>query len=338
MAGARHGRVVSLGVHIVDVLGRPVSHIPPGQGRLLLDEIRITAAGTAAGTGVDLAKLGADVIVMGAIGDDLLADFLTSVLDSHGIDTHLLARKQDVQTSATILPIRANGERPALHTPGATSSLTEADVDLAAIGAADVLHIGGPDVLGRFAGEPLLRVLEFARGNGVITTMDVLSARDSSAWDRLRPLLRHVQYFMPNDEQLAALTGVAGLTEAAAVVLGHGAGAVLVSRGDKGCALVTSGGRIDLPAFPARVVDTTGCGDACSAGFITGLLRGWPAEDAAWLAMAAASLVATGLGSDAGIIDFDGTIDVLRRHAPAEVLQRVDEHIRRPVIGGDVGA
>jgi hypothetical protein len=32
MAAAMHGRVVSLGVHIVDVLGRPVSHIPPGQG------------------------------------------------------------------------------------------------------------------------------------------------------------------------------------------------------------------------------------------------------------------------------------------------------------------
>ena len=42
--------IVSLGVHIVDILGRPVTGIPPGQGRQLLDEIRITAAGTAAGT------------------------------------------------------------------------------------------------------------------------------------------------------------------------------------------------------------------------------------------------------------------------------------------------
>jgi sugar/nucleoside kinase (ribokinase family) len=323
MAGGGHGRVVSLGVHIVDVLGRPVSHIPPGQGRLLLDEIRITAAGTAAGTSVDLAKLGADVVAMGAIGDDLLASFLTSVLDSHGIDTHLLARKHGVQTSATILPIRANGERPALHAPGATSSLTEADIDLDAIGAADVLHVGGPDVLGRFSGDPLRRVLEFARSKGVTTTMDVLSARDASAWDRLRPLLRHVQYFMPNDEQLAALTGVADLADAAAVVLGHGAQAVLVSTGAQGCSLVTADKRVDLPAFPAPVVDTTGCGDACSAGFITGLLRGWSAEDAAWLAMAAASLVVTGLGSDAGIVDFEGTFGVLREHAPADVLSRV---------------
>lgn len=324
MTGVRRGRVVSLGVHIVDVLGRPVSHIPPGQGRQLLDEIRITAAGTAAGTSVDLAKLGADVIAMGAIGDDLLADFLTSVLGSHGIDTHLLARKQGVQTSATILPIRSNGERPALHAPGATSSLTEADIDLAAIETADVLHVGGPDVLGRFGGESLLRVLEFARSKGVTTTMDVLSGRDPSAWDRLRPLLRYVQYFMPNDEQLGTLTGVADLTGAAGVVLGLGAEAVLVSTGAEGCALVTAGGRVDLPAFPAQVVDTTGAGDACSAGFITGLLRGWAAEDAAWLAMAAASLVVTGLGSDAGIVDFDGTLDVLRTHAPADVVRRVN--------------
>jgi sugar/nucleoside kinase (ribokinase family) len=328
MAGARRGRVVSLGVHIVDILGRPVSQIPPGQGRQLLEEIRITAAGTAAGTSVDLAKLGADVIAMGAIGDDLLADFLTSVLARHGIDTHLLARKQGTATSATILPIRANGERPALHAPGATSSLAETDIDLPAIQAADVLHIGGPDALGRFSGAPLRRVLAFARNNKVITTMDVLSARDASAWDRLQPLFPYVQYFMPNDEQLTTLTGTADLTEAARTVLRLGTQAILVSRGAHGSALITAGERTDLPALPAHVVDTTGCGDACSAGFITGLLHGWPPHDAAWLAMAAASQVITGLGSDAGIVDLEGTLQILHRHAPTPVQRRIQQTLR----------
>ena len=40
--------VVTLGLQIVDILGRPVSHVPPGQQLALLDEIRITVAGTAA--------------------------------------------------------------------------------------------------------------------------------------------------------------------------------------------------------------------------------------------------------------------------------------------------
>ncbi len=42
-------KVVSLGVHIVDVLGRPVAGILPGQNLAILDEIRMTVAGTAAG-------------------------------------------------------------------------------------------------------------------------------------------------------------------------------------------------------------------------------------------------------------------------------------------------
>jgi sugar/nucleoside kinase (ribokinase family) len=222
-----------------------------------------------------------------------------------------------------MLPIRPNGERPALHTPGATASLTRADVDLDTIATADVLHVGGPDVLGRFAGEPLRGVLELARSRGVTTTMDVLTPGDAVAWTRLQPLLPYVQYLLPNEEQLGQLTGCADLTEAARAVLALGPAAVLVSRGAQGSALITAGRRLDYPAFPAQVVDTTGCGDACSAGFITGLLRGWAIEDAAWLAMAAASLVVSGLGSDAGIVDLEGTMQVLRRHAPGEVTRRI---------------
>jgi sugar/nucleoside kinase (ribokinase family) len=153
--------------------------------------------------------------------------------------------------------------------------------------------------------------------------MDVLTPGDVVAWTRLQPLLPYVQFFLPNEEQLGRLTGCADLTEAARAVLALGPEAVLVSRGAEGSALITTDRRLDYPAFPADVVDTTGCGDASSAGFITGLLRGWAIEDAAWLAMAAASLVVSGLGSDAGIVDLDGTMEIVRQHAPAEVTRRI---------------
>jgi hypothetical protein len=50
--------VTVLGAHILDVLGRPVEEIPPGQGSVRLKEIRATAAGTAAGTGVGPGQAG----------------------------------------------------------------------------------------------------------------------------------------------------------------------------------------------------------------------------------------------------------------------------------------
>ena len=92
------GEVVVLGAHILDVLGRPVEAIPPGQGSARLQEIRATAAGTAAGTGVDLAKLGSQVLAIGALGDDLLGDLLVAAMAGHGVDTAGLVRKSGVQT------------------------------------------------------------------------------------------------------------------------------------------------------------------------------------------------------------------------------------------------
>ena len=58
-----------------------------------------------------------------------------------------------------------------------------------------------------------------------------------------------------------------------------------------------------VPAFPVEVLDTTGCGDAFSAGFLRGLSLGRSRRDAAVLGCAAAALVAQGLGTDHG--DFD---------------------------------
>ncbi len=316
-------RVVCVGATIVDTLGRPVTLIPDGQGRQILDEIRITAAGTAAGTAVDLAKLGADVTLMGAVGDDLLADFLAATLRSHGVDASRLARKAGTQTSATILPIRPNGDRPALHTPGATALLDAADVDISAIRGADLLHLGGPDVLGSFGTGPAAEILADAQRHGVVTTVDLLSRGGAHAWEALRALLSHVDYFLPNDQQLRALIGINDLGDAARTVLRHGVKAVLVSCGPDGALLVTADGDLQVPALADAVVDTTGCGDACSAGFIAGLLRGWQLVDAAWLGMAAAGLVASGLGSDAGIVDFAATAARVVARAPSGVANRV---------------
>jgi sugar/nucleoside kinase (ribokinase family)/kynurenine formamidase len=316
-------RAVCIGVHIVDTLGRPVTAIPEKQGRQLLEEIRISPAGTAAGTAVTLAKLGADVVSMGAVGDDLLADFLGTAMRSHGVDVSGLARKPGTQTSATMLPIRPNGERPALHCPGATALLGEGDVDLGQVRAADVVHFGGPDVCGPFGLEPGRALLADAQAYGAITTVDVLSRGDGQSWAQLRALLAHTDYFLPNDDQLRLFTGTDDLVAGARLALDAGVRAVLVSCGPDGALLVTPDAAQRVAPVTDGFVDSTGCGDAVTAGFIAGLLRGWPPLDAAWLAMAAAGLVGAGLGSDAGDFDFAAAAVRAMTAAPAETSARI---------------
>ena len=339
------GPVTVLGAHILDVLGRPVQEIPPGQGSVRLREIRVTAAGTAAGTAVDLAKLGARVRAVGALGNDLIGDVVAAVLARHGVDTSALVRKHQVQTSATILPIRPNGERPALHVPGATSLFTRADLDLdRALDGSRALVIGAPDALTGMTGEDLAAVAAAARARGALVAVDVLHPGRPRDLERLAPLLATTDWFLPNGDQLLALTGRTDLTAAIDDIKALGTRAVAVTLGGAGCLLAgpACGAPVALPALEVAVVDTTGCGDGFTAGLLAGLLLAAPhpggprpagtdavgtgPADAAWLGLACGALVATGLGSDAGIEDLGQVLDFLSATQPA-VAGRIKEQI-----------
>jgi sugar/nucleoside kinase (ribokinase family) len=310
--------VVVLGAHILDVLGRPVESIPPGQGSARLAEIRATVAGTAAGTAVDLAKLGARVRTIGAVGDDLLAQVLTGEMARHGIDTTGLVRKPAAQTSATILPIRPNGERPALHVPGATAMLERSDLELDVFEGAAAVMIGAPDALTGLTAADLEEVARAAKDAGALLIVDVLRPGRPRDFERIRGLLAIADWFAPNSDQLAALTGQDTLGGGIDAVIALGTGGVAVTLGAHGAVVATGdgGAPVPVPAIPVEVTDSTGCGDAFNAGLITGLLAGVAPEDAAWLGVACGSLVVTGLGSDAGITGLGQVLEFLGDHAP----------------------
>lgn len=307
--------VVTLGLQIVDILGRPVSHVPPGQHLALLDEIRITVAGTAAGTAIDLAKLGAHVIAMGAIGKDEPGDFLVSTYKKYGVETDHLSRKDGVQTSSSMLLIRPNGERPALHVIGANGELSLDDVDLDVIGAADFLHMGGTSLLPKMDGEPTRRLLEHAKSRGVTTTFDLVAIRRPDLLDLIEPCLPYVDYFMPGFEEAIMMCGLSDRADVIRFFLDRGTGHTVFKMGGAGSSIAwLEDGvvrEIRIPAFKVPVVDSTGCGDAYCAGFIIGLSQGWDLARSGLLGTAASGLVIQGLGSDAGIVDLQQTLDFM---------------------------
>ncbi len=197
---------VTLGAHVLDILGRYVTHIPEGQGSVLLDEIRLAPAGSAAGTAVGLAKLGLEVATVGAVGDDALGDVLIRALNGFGVDTGHVIRKPGVQTSASILPIRANGDRPALHAIGANSVYSIDDVPWPLIESAAHLHLGGNDSMRGLGRDGASQILRRARDGGATTSMDILSEGSPKLLAILKPCLPFVDWFMPNADQACKLT------------------------------------------------------------------------------------------------------------------------------------
>lgn len=297
------GRVVTVGMHVADILGRYVDEIAAGQSVAELEEIKMTVAGTAGATALDLGKLGVPVSTVGVIGTDAFGDFLDSALTDARVDTKSLRKDAGLPTSATILPIRSDGSRPALHVIGATGSLGPDDIDRIDLSDVKVLHLGGTCFLPGIDGEPSARLLKRAKEAGATVTMDFIPSGDHDRdVESVLPCLPYVDYFMPSDDDAMKFSGAADWDGCIDFYLARGVGTLMITMGSEGVSVSDNTRRdVRYPSFAVEVVDTTGCGDAFSAGIIASLYEGWESEEAIEFALACGSLVATGLGSDAGI-------------------------------------
>lgn len=301
-------KIATVGVHVLDTHVIGVESIPGGSDGQLVETIRMSAAGTAGGTALVLSRLGAEVHSYGAVGTDPIADVLLALLGREGVDVSGLVRKADAQTSSSVIPVRPNGDRPAWHCIGANGAFTLDDLDLAALDGITHLHLGGPEFLG---GEAAGKLLAHARSIGATTSLDILAPGDPDMLAWIADALPHTDYLLPNDEQVLGFTGAATLADGARALVDAGAGCVAATQGAKGAVVVTADEVIEVPAYPIepdRLVDTTGCGDAFSAGFLRGLSLGRDLRGAAQLGCATAAQVAQGLGTDAGSYDLDSVV------------------------------
>ncbi|MDN4174620.1 PfkB family carbohydrate kinase [Nocardioides sp. SOB77] len=299
-------KVATVGVHVLDTHVIGVESIPERSDGQLVERIALSPAGTAGGTGVVLSRLGAQVSSFGAVGEDPVATTLLALLEREGVDVTGLVRKADAQTSASVIPVRPNGDRPAWHCIGANGAFTlDDDLDLDALAGITHLHLGGPEFLG---GEAAGRLLAHARSLGATTSLDLLAPGDPDMLAWIADALPHTDHLLPNDEQVLGFTGATSLADGARALLEHGVGAVAVTQGARGALVATAEETLEVPAYAVDVVDTTGCGDAFSAGYLRGLALGRDLRGAAELGCAAAAQVARGLGTDAGTYDLDAVL------------------------------
>lgn len=303
---------VFAGLTILDVAGRPVSAVPEGGNVAFIDEIRMNPAGTASGALMNASKLGISCSTAACVGNDEKGDFIVNYYDRLGIDTSLIQRTDAMPTSATILPIRPNGERPALHCRGASDAWFVTDDAFDTVCDARFLHYGGTGLLRAMDDGQSARLLAHAKKNGLTVTFDLL-APDENTLGLLKDLLPHVDYFMPSFEEAVFLSGLSEPADVAKFFRDLGTRSCIFKWGENG-SYVSCADRGDfrIPAFEITVSDTTGCGDSYCGGFIAGLAMGYELEAACRLGTAVSALVATGLGSDAGVDNLETTLAFMR--------------------------
>ncbi len=264
---------VFVGLTILDIAGRPVVAIPPRGGVAFIEQIRLNPAGTAAGANINAAKLGIRTAAVACLGEDEKADFILASYARLGIDCSLIQRTALKETSATILPIRPNGERPALHCRGASDALFVSEAEFDAVLDCRFLHHGGTGLLAAMDQGQSARLLQAAKMRGVTTSFDLIAPNEHTL-ELLRPLLPSVDYFMPSLEEAAFLSGETQPEAIARFFFALGVGTCILKDGENGSWLIGRDGALEhIAPWPVEAVDTTGCGDSYCGGFIAALAQ-----------------------------------------------------------------
>jgi ribokinase len=289
--------VVVVGSLNMDLVMR-VPRVPVGGETLNGHEFRTLPGGKGANQAVACARLGAQVCMIGQVGDDGFGHTLRDGLSADGIDVSGVALTAGMDTGVAMILVEDVGQNRIVLAAGANGALSEVDIDAhcAVIQNAAMLvvqlEIPMPAVQHAIA-------IAYAAGVPVLLNPAPAALLPEVIWSQ-------VAIFVPNETEASMLAGMpvsdtASAYEAARIFRQRGVACVLVTLGKQGVAIVDDSGERHLPAQIVKAVDTTAAGDTFIGGLTAGLAEGLSLDAAVSLGQRASALCVTRLGAQPSI-------------------------------------
>ncbi len=258
------GKIAVIGSNNVDLITY-IERMPDAGETLEAPNFEIGCGGKGANQAVAAAKLGADVVMVTKVGDDLFADNTIRNLQSFGIDTRFVEKVPNRSSGVAPIFVDPTGENRILIVKGANNDLVPADIDR----AADVLKTCNLILLQlEVSLETVYYAIEFGAKHGIEVILNPAPADPKLDVERIRK----VTFFTPNETELALLTGMPvesreQIEAAARTLIAKGIRTVIVTMGSRGALLVTEQKSEAITPVKVKPLDTTGAGDAFIGSF-----------------------------------------------------------------------
>jgi sugar/nucleoside kinase (ribokinase family) len=234
-----------------------------------------SSGGSAANTCAVAAAIGSRVAYVGKVADDQLGSVFHHDINAVGVHFPTPPLAGGAPTARCLILVTPDGQRTMNTYLGACVALTEVDVDPALVAASAVTYLEGYLFDPPAAQAAFRKAAEAAHAAG---RQVALSLSDAFCVNRHRAaflelVAKHVDILFANESEITALYERNTFEEAAAAAQKDVAIAAL-TRSEAGSVILQGGKSVAVDAAPAKVVDTTGAGDAYAAGFLAGLTAG----------------------------------------------------------------
>jgi ribokinase len=238
----------------------------PGPGETLeAPAFEMGCGGKGANQAVAAARLGADVMMVTRVGDDVFGDNTIRNLESFGVDTRHVVKVAGKSSGVAPIFVEQSGENSILIVKGANADLLPAEVDTA---AADLKQCGLILMQMEVPVETVYHTIELAAQNGIETILNPAPAAANLDPERIR----QVTFLVPNESELALLSGLPTETDEAIItaarsLIARGIRTVIVTLGGRGARMITSDEIVNIEPVKVTPKDTTGAGDAFIGSF-----------------------------------------------------------------------
>lgn len=291
MINRQQKRIYVLGSLNMDLVIRS-PRVPAAGETLRGSDFLANPGGKGANQAVACGKLGGDARMAGLVGADAFGETLRDNLRKNGVDTY--AVREDASGSTGIAVILVTGaENRIILDSGVNDAVSRSDAEAFLSDARE------DDILLAQLETPFETVagaLAFAKERGMTTLLNPAPANAD-----ILPALRNVDILLPNETELALLSGFDDIGNGVKALLEYGAKRVVVTLGSRGCVYSNDGALFELPAFQVQAADTTAAGDTFCGALAVRLAQGSALRDALHYASAAAAISVTRFGAQQSI-------------------------------------
>ena len=295
-------KIAVIGSNMVDLV--TYTDRMPIQGETLeAGNFDLGFGGKGANQAIAAAKLGAEVLMLSKVGDDMFGPNTKENFINNGIDARYVETAPGISSGVAPIFVDSSGQNSILIIKGANSHLSCADVDRAIddIRACDLIVMQLEISL-----ETVYHVIELGVRENIPVLLNPAPAVAGLDMDKICLL----DMLVPNETELAILTGLpvetqAQIETAAKTLVDQGVKKVIVTMGSKGALLVTAGEMTLIPCPQVDAKDTSGAGDAFIGCFAKHYVENGELIPAVQQAVTYASLSTTKPGTQKSYADID---------------------------------
>jgi sulfofructose kinase len=300
MTSSSRADLVGIGLNAVDTL-IPLPHYPALGSKVEFRSANILPGGQVASAVIACQRWGLRTRYVGKVGEDQFAEIHRVEFAKAGVEAHLFTAPGCASQQAFIL-VDGTGERTVLWKHDNNLTLRPAEIKQEWIVEARALHVDGHDTAAA------IQAATWAKASGVPVIADL-----DDVYSGVQGLLGSVDYLITSRDIPGRLTGEANLRAALqALRTGYGGRLTAATLGHEGVIACDGSQFHYAAAFRVESVDTTGAGDIFHAGFIYGLLKGWPLARQLDFACAAAALNCKAIGARGGIQTVEAIENLIR--------------------------